>query len=1159
MSGSGGGGGYEYQARATAYVAAHILAQEPLSWLEHSAPDVPIAVAEETNGFGDDLNITLQDGTVVELQAKHGLKKDNEFWEAIVKLAHGLTKEPLLYGILLTDSTASGTIKDKLRQDLKRLGQGRTDDLKEITREVIDKFDKEGISHDSELFRRLRVIVIDLDDESQGTKPAKILLSQAIENQHQAGQAWKTLVTDGLNLIKLRGRRDADALARLLLSESIQLSATSSNPAIIAERYRAWLKEKTVHLKVPGLPLYEELSIETNWIPLRAKLREDSNESFDAEFVAELYHLSVVTGTPGTGKSTLMNRLAHRLSASGKRVLLVQLPEVQKLWRKQGERFEDAIIKASADNSGLNEEELRLALSAPDYLLADGLDECNSDRANIAKELDSWVKAPSRRFITRVIVTTRIGYEPGLLPGWKHTEICPLDRSSIQKYAKQFLNAYPGEEAEVEKRLALLENQLQTNKNASLAARNPLLLGFLVQLIAEGESITQKRAQLYEDIIELAYARPLQDREPIELEQPIIAQRTLEIAGWKLLHEPELSARELLQCLSRKLTVELRYLTSLEAQIKAEESLIFWENRRILERRSVGNQDVLTFIHPTLCEYAAARYAYHLNDAKLHEWLEEVRANPRWREPILLAAGLGAGETIVRHLLELDKSEEPASKEVLLAVEVLAELDNPPPQLLRLAANHIKPRLELAVNHIKPRLESTNPSVFYEATEAVCELLNLDSIGKIGILAESNNRLSELLELAVNQIKPRLESANPFVVCETTKAALKLANWVPKVIGSIAQSLQHNVQPWTCLSAIRIAIACSDSYIDLDTLAERVDEIITKVTESERISKVIVTLPSNIKCIEANSLLEERDIVIEEDWHGQWNLWNQVVIKGVKLLMRKRPGFETDRRIKQVMKEGLFTFMTRSFMEIYLGEYVFENLEGDQKEHAKRLLQLVLDRLYERAKTFYDPSWPDFRELKRDRDANQAILNAIIRVSDNTTSGEIQQKQQSQEPVSLAILLRGMRWPKVPSCDWSLISVQFDSDALDAVFKGAIAAMEIGTQTLVTQAKFALEYIQQYDLDAIESALRTETNSTKREWALQQIREIHNSPFVWSISSNQIPKVPVEPRWELAQKVDIHLKDLVHALKHPSPGISLNATLLLMHGVGGSEAAYLVR
>jgi hypothetical protein len=123
----------------------------------------------------------------------------------------------------------------------------------------------------------------------------------------------------------------------------------------------------------------------------------------------------------------------------------------------------------------------------------------------------------------------------------------------------------------------------------------------------------------------------------------------------------------------------------------------------------------------------------------------------------------------------------------------------------------------------------------------------------------------------------------------------------------------------------------------LDTLEETIDKIITNVNESERISKVIITSPSTIKCIDANSLLEGRDIVIEEDWHGQWNLWNQVVIEGVELLMRKRPGFETDRRIKQVIKEGLFTFITRSFMEAYLHEYVSENLEGDQKEHAKRL------------------------------------------------------------------------------------------------------------------------------------------------------------------------------------------------------------------------------
>lgn len=45
MSGSGGGGGYEYQAQATAYIAAHILTQKALRWIDHSTADVPIAVA----------------------------------------------------------------------------------------------------------------------------------------------------------------------------------------------------------------------------------------------------------------------------------------------------------------------------------------------------------------------------------------------------------------------------------------------------------------------------------------------------------------------------------------------------------------------------------------------------------------------------------------------------------------------------------------------------------------------------------------------------------------------------------------------------------------------------------------------------------------------------------------------------------------------------------------------------------------------------------------------------------------------------------------------------------------------------------------------------------------------------------------------------------
>ncbi|HEY9634998.1 MAG TPA: hypothetical protein V6D14_16465 [Coleofasciculaceae cyanobacterium] len=590
------------------------------------------------------------------------------------------------YQSVLTWARSSANAVDFLeRVAKKKLSNETQRSFVRLIRLKLDRYCGSSVS-DEKLWGFLRsMVILYFDFQREGSRDYTYAVESAShllapDRRGESPQLFTKLVeyaseanrtAGSFNSEILRQRLQADGFSLLSspdgYSDSIERSATGADLANVAERYRAWLKEKTVHLKVPGLRLSEELSIETNWIPLRAKLREDSNESFDAEFVPELYRLSVVTGTPGTGKSTLMNRLAHRLSALGKRVLLVRLPEVQKLWRKQG-GFEDAILKASADNSGLSDEELRLALIAPDYLLADGLDQCNSDRANIAKELDSWVKAPSRRSITRVVVTTRIGYEPGLLPGWKHTEISPLDwsrdGSSIQKYAKQLLNASLGEEAEIENRLALLENQLQTNKNASLAARNPLLLGFLVQLIAEGKSIRQNRAELYRDIIKLAYKRPPLDRQPIELKERD-AQRILEIAGWKLLQEPDLSADELIESLIKEL--KTRDYTLPEAEKKAEAGVDFWENRCIFERRSMGNQDLITFIHPTLGEYAAGRYASDLDNEKLRAWLEKVRENPRWREPILLAAGLGAGETIVKNLLEFDNPEGSSLEDAILA------------------------------------------------------------------------------------------------------------------------------------------------------------------------------------------------------------------------------------------------------------------------------------------------------------------------------------------------------------------------------------------------------------------------------------------------------------------------------------------------------------
>jgi hypothetical protein len=139
MSGSGGSGGYEYQHNAIGYVAAHILAGKALDWdIETGAQDIPIAVAAETNGPGDDLCITLQNDIVIELQAKHGLAKDKLF-DPLLKLVKGLHKNPAMHGVLLTDSSASLTIRNDLRKDLVRLGQKRYDGLKSIALEFQDQ------------------------------------------------------------------------------------------------------------------------------------------------------------------------------------------------------------------------------------------------------------------------------------------------------------------------------------------------------------------------------------------------------------------------------------------------------------------------------------------------------------------------------------------------------------------------------------------------------------------------------------------------------------------------------------------------------------------------------------------------------------------------------------------------------------------------------------------------------------------------------------------------------------------------------------------------------------------------------------------------------------------------------------------------------------
>jgi hypothetical protein len=163
----------------------------------------------------------------------------------------------------------------------------------------------------------------------------------------------------------------------------------------------------------------------------------------------------------------------------------------------------------------------------------------------------------------------------------------------------------------------------------------------------------------------------------------------------------------------------------------------------------------------------------------------------------------------------------------------------------------------------------------------------------------------------------------------------------------------------------------------------------------------------------------------------------------------------------------------------------------------------------------------------------------------------------------LGVLIGGIGWENFSESDWDVMSHRHDLRAVDAVFKGMIAVLEIDPQRLVTETVLVLEDIKRitfYDLDAIEVALQIKENIENKSqglaWALEQIEKLLEEQERDSGSLfGKIPQVPIKFRWERAREVDLSPKDLVRALDHPSEIIVRSAALLLANGAGGNEVA----
>ena len=683
MSGSGGASGYEYQAAAFAYVASYALAGKPVN-IGGRPDDVPISIRMETGEGGDDLRITMATAKVLDIQAKYHARDSKKFRTALVRLIRALAKDPDLRGVLLVDSQSALTIRKELARDVERLGRGLDDSLGDAAKNLLADLRHAAVSHSADIWRRLGVVTLDLEDRSSGQEAAFQMLRSVLNRPDQSRDAWERLVRRGLAETKWRGKSDVAILVEFL-APTIPIAENDTTGAGAFLVFRKWAFDTFSTFPVIGFrsvriaasEAWDEAAEVDPAIPLPQTLDEELTRYHGAEEASRAIDLDrelqtddlllmaedvVVVGAAGGGKSVLTRRLVVEGLREG--ILTMRVPLKHLASRlDEGRTIDEALADVALDGSGITNRQVLI----PTLLIADGLDECGERRAAVADALMRWRRGHRD---ARLIVTTRsFGHSPADLPGLLHCELQPLYPGAIGRLAMRIFEAYFKNGEKAEQTLERFEDALEENRAAAIAARTPLLLGCLAAIFVQGRPLPSRRAQLFAAVIELLRDAPV-DRSPSIPVNDAIVDRVMEIAGWLLVERPAMGKSELRDRIGEELRRDGLVTSVPEGRNLAANTIAFWEQHRLMERLTTGAMEIETFVHFNLAEYAAGRFAAALPNEQIDAWIRRSHPEPRWRQPILLCAGAGAVAAVVGTLLDVNDETGAAS---IVAAEAIVE------------------------------------------------------------------------------------------------------------------------------------------------------------------------------------------------------------------------------------------------------------------------------------------------------------------------------------------------------------------------------------------------------------------------------------------------------------------------------------------------------
>ena len=628
-----------------------------------------------------------------------------------------------------------------------------------------------------------------------------------------------------------------------------------------------------------------------------------------------------------------------------------------------------------------------------------------------------------------------------------------------------------------------------------------MLLGFLVQIFQAYKQPIQNRAKLYEKIIDITYKQPLQDREPILLEEPT-AKRIIEIVGWELLNNPQCSESDLWNNVGKKLECELN-VSLLEAKNQAKKGLLFWEQRRILERIKIGYDDVIVFLHLTIGEYAAGRYACEMKHDNFCQLLIEVNQNHMWREPTLFAIDIENAHDFPQCLRKAKQNYR--WRECILFAADLG-------------------KAETIINFLLQQVEDRDTNKFNEILFA------------LEVLKSSTNPSFELTKKVFDCLIPNLESPVQSIVFGATQALLSLPSNTLKLIGNILQPYLHHTQSWTRLAAIRLSLASGNECIDVNEMEKQIDEIIVKVEQDKINGFQIQFLVESFRFLfkDRPSLENCRRIktVIE------LAVFNTSTINELERLCREKfaelstcESSETEHKTCQELRQILAEFC--DFGSIF-----------------REIDRIILKQKIKLEK---------LKSNQHNKSTDRLFLESILRVLDLISIAPLPE-DTPQDFILLGILTTGMGCWDLRTQEWEDIGKYPELEVVDAAIEGAIVAMDLDRLKLATEAKVLLERLEQHfhyeNLDEIESILTNPTgNLHKFNWACDRLSDANLSLFLY----RNIPQVPADPQWERVKSIEFPIQTLTDALDHPSAIIKSNAYKILCQKIGEDRAMEIIR